>query len=216
MLIIPITENLTLSQLAEFIAVVTTFSIIIGVCYKSGFYQSEGIDALWILQLFNPSDFIKANLEVYGFYILAVGYMAKVFDRKIEERLSEFITQGVIISLLSIFFYFSVDYPLTFYGYILVSFFAFYLVLYRQVVGKFIGILILLFIPWHMGGSAIENVGGINKLPRAILENPDSTKTWYLLDQYSDRAILISEGITKNDFKIIDLKDIKYIEDYSK
>lgn len=46
-----------------------------------------------------------------------------------------------------------------------------------------------------MGGSAIENVGGINKLPRAIFENPDSTKTWYLLDQYSDRAILISKRV---------------------
>ena len=125
MRIIPITENLTLSQLAEFIAVVTSFSIIIGVCYKSGFYQSEGINALWVLQLFNPSDLIKANLEVYGFYILAAGYIAKVFDQKIEERLSKFITQGVIISLLGIFFYFSVDYPLTFYGYILACFFCF-------------------------------------------------------------------------------------------
>lgn len=214
--ITPKTENLTLSQLAEFIALVTTFSVIIGVCYKVGFYQSKGVEALWILQLFNPSDFIKANLEVYGFYTVAALYMAKVFDQKIEERSLEFTVQGVIMIFLAIFFYFSIDYPLVFYGYIFFSFLAFYLVLYRKLVGKSIGILILLFIPWHMGGSAIENVGGINKLPTAILEEVNSPKTWYLLDQYSDKAILISNGIEKNDFKIIDLKDIKYIENNSK
>ncbi|WP_297424380.1 hypothetical protein [uncultured Acinetobacter sp.] len=214
--ITPKTENLTLSQQAEFIALVTTFSVIIGVCYKVGFYQSKGVEALWILQLFNPSDFIKANLEVYGFYTVAALYMAKVFDQKIEERSLEFTVQGVIMIFLAIFFYFSIDYPLVFYGYIFFSFLAFYLVLYRKLVGKSIGILILLFIPWHMGGSAIENVGGINKLPTAILEEVNSPKTWYLLDQYSDKAILISNGIEKNDFKIIDLKDIKYIENNSK
>ena len=202
--ITPKTENLTLSQQAEFIALVTTFSVIIGVCYKVGFYQSKGVEALWILQLFNPSDFIKANLEVYGFYTVAALYMAKVFDQKIEERSLEFTVQGVIMIFLAIFFYFSIDYPLVFYGYIFFSFLAFYLVLYRKLVGKSIGILILLFIPWHMGGSAIENVGGINKLPTAILEEVNSPKTWYLLDQYSDKAILISNGIEKNDFKYIE------------
>lgn len=216
MRVIPITENLTLSQLAEFIAIVTTFSVIIGVCYKAGFYQSNGIDALWVLQLFNPSDFIKANLEVYGFYIVAALYTAKVSDQKIEERLLEFLAQGVMIIVLAIVFYFTIDYPFTFFGYIFFSFLAFYLVLYRQLVGKSVGILILLFIPWHMGSTAIEEVGGINKLPQAILEDANSTKNWYLLDRYSDKAILISKGIAKNDFKIIDLKDIKYIEDNSK
>lgn len=216
MRVVPINENLTLSQLAEFIAIVTTFSIIIGVCYKTGFYQSETIEALWVLQLFNPSDFIKANLEVYGFYILAALYMGKVFDQKSEERLIEFVTQSVIIVSLAIFFYFSIDLPLVYFGYIFFSFLAFYLVLYKKLVGKSIGILILLFIPWHMGGGAIQNAGGINKLPQAILEETNSAKTWYLLDQYSDKAILISKDNAKNDFKIIDLKDIKYIEDNSK
>ena len=216
MRVVPITDNLTLSQLAEFIAIITTFSIIIGVCYKAGLYQSEDIDALWILQLFNPSDFIKANLEVYGIYILAALYMGKVFDQKTEERLIEFVVQSVIMVSLAIFFYYSIDMPLSYYGYVLFSFLAFYLVLYQKLVGKSIGVLILLFIPWHMGSGVIENAGGVNKLPLAILEEAGNTKTWYLLDQYSDKAILISKGNAKNDFKIIELKDIKYIEDNSK
>ena len=131
-MVIPITKNMSLSQLAELIAIVTTFTVIIGVCYKVGFYQSEGINALWMLQVFNPSDFIKANLEVYGFYILAVLYMAKVFDQTSEERSIEFITQGVIIISLAVFFYFSIDLPVIYFTYIFFSFLAFYLILYRK------------------------------------------------------------------------------------
>ncbi len=70
---------------------------------------------------------------------------------------------------------------------------------------------IILFIPWYAGFSFF-NTKGIDKLPKVYLNQKIDNKEWYLIDKYTDKAILINKGRAKNSFKIVEMKDIKFIE----
>ncbi|MFW2012690.1 hypothetical protein ACG9ZD_07435, partial [Acinetobacter bereziniae] len=87
--------------------------------------------------------------------------------------------------------------------------------LYRRTVGKMMGLLLILFMPFHLGGSQ-TNEAGLNNLPIVNLGESAETKKWYLLDKYGDKAILINKVQGKNNFKIVEMKDINFIENRSK
>ncbi|HGH3106593.1 TPA: hypothetical protein ACJKZR_003802, partial [Acinetobacter baumannii] len=88
---------------------------------------------------------------------------------------------------------------------------AFYLLFFHNIVAKVFGLMIIFFIPWYMGGND-SKVQKIENLPRAILEKADLGSQWFLLDKYSDKAILIKKSNDKNNFKVVEIKDISYIE----
>lgn len=211
MQIIPIFRGATLSQMAEFTAVVSTCAILIGLSYKLGFYQAAEVDAVWFIPLFSPSDLLMAGLEVYVYYIIAALYMTKVLSTKDEEKGAEIISQIVLLIVIGISFYFVYDTPISVFGYIFSSFIAFYLILFRENVGKFVGVMIMFFIPWFMGSNTFKsNIE--QSIPKVVLENDTTNKSWLLLDKYSDKAVLISKESSRTNFKIVNFTDIKYIE----
>lgn len=203
-------ELFSLSYITQIISIAAPLSILIGASYKYGFYGSSEIDAIWIVSLFNPIDFMTANLEVMLYYSIAALYMAKVFDDKNFFN-AEMLVQVSILIGLGIFFYFSIQMPLHIYFFIILTLIAFYLIIYKSAVGKLFGFLIILSIPFYTGENAISQ-SGFKSLPHAVLSSKSDELEWYLLDKYSDKAILINRSNNKNSFKIVELKDISRIE----
>lgn len=200
----------SLSYIAQIISIAVPLSILIGTSYKYGFYGSSEIDAIWIVSLFSPIDFMTANLEVMLYYSIAALYMAKVFGDKKHFNV-EMLTQVFILIGLGIFFYLSIQMPPHIYFFIILSLIAFYLIIYKSVIGKLFGVLIILYIPFYSGENAIGQ-SGFKSLPHVVLGAKSDGLEWYLLDKYSDKAILINKSNNKNSFKIVELKDISRIE----
>ncbi|MFW2015476.1 hypothetical protein, partial [Acinetobacter bereziniae] len=146
------------SNLAQVIAIATPLLILIGASYKYGIYESSAIDAIWMVSLFSPVDFILASPEIIGYYVIAALYLSRVYDED-NKHLSEFLITCVFIILLGLFFNYTIGAPFKTYIYIFFSFIAFYLILYRRTVGKMMGLLLILFMPFHLGGSQTNEAG---------------------------------------------------------
>jgi len=210
-----ILEILKKSTLTELVGVVTPSLILIGVSYKFGFYGSANINASWIIPTFSPVNLIMANMEIYLYYSVATLYMSYVFDEKDEDR-----WKGAIIAIatllgLGLFYYLIVDMPLTYFLMIVSSFIAIFMIIYRGYVGKIIGILlILLGIPYQYGFTQAKNIK-IQELPEAVIKDKKEQKQWYILDQFSDKAILINHDNHEKNFRIIELKEIEKIKNYN-
>ncbi|MGE9818214.1 hypothetical protein ACQP6V_08480 [Acinetobacter baumannii] len=203
-------EKSNLIKLTEIIAVVPAVAIAIGVVYKISFYSSDEINALWLVSLFSPVDFMLAKLQVYVYYLGAALYISKVFDSG-YSKITEFLVQLGSLAIIGAFFYFFKDIGGQVFLFTIASFIAFYLLFFHNIVAKVFGLMIIFFIPWYMGGND-SKVQKIENLPRAILEIPDSGSRWSLLDKYSDKAILIKKSNDKNNFKVVEIKDISYIQ----
>lgn len=199
-----------LIKLTEIIAIVPAVAIAIGVVYKISFYSSDEINALWLVSLFSPVDFMLAKLQVYGYFLGAALYISKVFDSG-YSKITEFLVQLGSLSIIGIFFYFFKDIGGQIFLFTIASFIAFYLLFFHNIVAKAFGLMIISFIPWYMGVND-SKVQKIENLPHAVLEKEHVISQWALLDKYSDKAILIKRINGKNNFKIVEIKDISYIE----
>lgn len=205
------------SSLTNLIAIGVPALILVGVSYKYGFYSEAKIDATWIIPLFGPTDLIFASTDTLLFYITAFLYMTKLFDSDATHTLKEFWRQAFLLLGLAIGFYLFYDVNVRSFLYILFSFIGFYLLIYRQSFGKVMGAVIVAFIPYDNGVHAARELND-KSLPIVILEESKPKDTWYLLDKYGDKAILLKAGqvASQNKFKIIEVKDIELIENNSK
>lgn len=204
------------SSLANLIAIGVPALILVGVSYKYGFYSEAKIDATWVISLFGPTDLIFASTETLLFYIAAFFYMTKLFDSDATQTLKEFWLQFLVLLVLALSSYVFYDLEIRSFLYILFSFIGFYLLIYRQSFGKIMGAVIVAFIPYDNGVHAARMLDN-KSLPIVILDESKPKDTWYLLDKYGDKAILLKTGkvASQNKFKIIEVKEIKLIENNS-
>lgn len=201
-----------LDKAAVLITIGTSFLIVVGVLFKFGFYGSDYIDALWIISLFSPIDFMFSNFEILIYYFLAFLYLTKIIEKENKNRRFEFIYTVCFLLVLSAMMIVSMSIPLILCLSVIGSFIAFYFIIYTdKYLIKTFGLTILLFIPWYSGYSFFKN-SGVEKLPKVYLSQSVDKKDWYLLDKYTDKAILINKDKTRNYFKMVEMKDIKLIE----
>lgn len=199
-------------SLLDLIALFTPCVILIGAAYKMGFYDSKNIDALWIISLFSPIDFMVSNVIIYIYYVLALLYMDKIIDGR-DNLIGGLISANLMLlcSFLAMIFLSHAGWVFVINAIIALNCFA--AVLYSTNHGfRMIGIVaILVGLPYFNGKYEADNLI-TKKLPTVTLKNENNYyEIWILLDKYSDKAILMNKFGVKNDFKIVELKDIERI-----
>ena len=204
-----IIEKIKSSSLAEIIGAITTILFVIGASYKYGFYSYELINGKWLIQIFSPTDLLFANLEIALLYLTSMIYLDHLFTRKKSTKEALILGNTTLITLGLLLYFKAENYQVFFAS--IVGFNAMVGVLKAQYVGKLLGIATLLFfIPYGLGMNDIKRALASNSLPKVYIDN--EVKEWRLLEAFSDKAVLIN----KNDFKIVEIKDIKFIESTTK
>lgn len=208
-----IIEKIKSSSLAELIGALTTILFVIGASYRYGFYSGDVINEKWLVQLYSPTDLLFANLDIVILYVTSMIYLDHLFTRE-KSTLGTLIYGNIVLIIFTIFLYFNAE------GYeftlaILIGFNAMVAVLKAKYVGKLSGGLALLFlIPYGLGMSDIKKALTKGSLPKVHIEN--EIKDWRLLEAFSDKAVLINKEVGRNNIKIVELKDIKFIESATK
>ncbi|WP_111849261.1 hypothetical protein [Acinetobacter baumannii] len=204
-------NNLKLTSLSEIITIVTPIVILVGLATKLGMYNHPDINAIWIIGLFSPLDYMLTNLEVYVVYFFAWYYFSTMYikDQPIKSHsivLSIFIIVIVFLTTIQEFLQAALAFR-TLIAYIGCSL----IFLSNSKFWKFIGVLVVFFIvPYANGWQKISLYEYGNKRPIVVLK--DDKTHWSLLDKYSDKAILFNSQKSGNEFKIIELKDIQIIK----
>lgn len=209
-------EKLKELKFSDLITVVVPGIILVGFSYKFGFYSSKVIGATWVLSLFSPIDFIMAQFDLYFYYLIAVIYLEKVIDGK--QNLREGLLRGntlMIGSFIGLYFLIG-EIALTSYMYAFVSLHAIAIILYNNSIGlKSMSLLaIFVFIPMISGSKAADNVSHKNLPIVKLTKTSEINGSWFLLDKFSDKAILINPSQEKNYFKVVELKEIEFIENF--
>lgn len=207
-------EKLKELKIVDLITVIVPGIILIGFSYKFGFYSSKEIGATWILSLFSPIDFIMAHFDLYFYYLTAVIYLDRVIEGK--YKLKEGLISGnatMIGSMIGLYFIVGKG-ALTYFIFAFVSLHAIALILYSNSIGLRTMSLLAIFVFLPMiNGSKEANKVRANKLPIVKLaKTPHVVGSWYLLDKFSDKAILINPSQELNNFKVVELKEIEYIQ----
>ncbi len=199
-------------SLLDLIALFTPCIILIGAAYKLGFYDSKNIDALWLISLFSPVDFMVSNVIIYLYYVLALLYMDKIIDGR-DKLIGGLISANVVLfcSFLGMIFFSKAEWIFVLNAIVALNCFA--AVLYSNHHGfRVIGIVaILVGLPYFNGKNEADNLT-TKELPIVTLKKENNIyETWILLDKFSDKAILMHKIGEKNEFKIVELKDIERI-----
>lgn len=210
-----ILDHIKKTSLIDLLALITPCLILTGFSQKIGFYSSENINAYWMVSLFSPIDLMISSLEIYMYYLLALIYLEKVIVGK------ESLKMGLINSNLVLFgsfvgIFFVTDYAFKYYLYAASSLNLFALAFFGNYSGKFVGLLGLMLAAPAFAGLLDAGEIAIQKKPLVELDASLENKNWYLLDKYSDKAILVSRDKGTNYFKIVEMKDIKFIESAAK
>lgn len=199
-------------KIVDVVTVAIPGLIVIGFCYKYGFYASPKVKAEWVLSLFSPVDFITAQLNLYIYYLSSIIYLDKIVDG--TKNLKAGVLQANLLMLagfMASFLYLGKE-AYEFYAYIFFSFNSIAYILFTEnIIGRIFGLLIvLIFIPL-IAGSQIASKIDSNYLPSVKLpKKMEVVDEWYLLDKFSDKAILID--LDGKLLKIIELKEIEYIK----
>lgn len=93
-------NNFKLTSLSEIITIVTPIVIIVGLATKLGMYSHPDINALWIIGLFSPLDYMLTNLEVYAAYFFAWYYFSTMHNINHPIKSHSLIISGFIIFTL--------------------------------------------------------------------------------------------------------------------
>lgn len=209
-----ILEKLKELKFPDLITIVVPGIILVGFSYKFGFYSSKVIGVTWVLSLFSPVDFITAQFDLYFYYLIAVVYLERVIDGKQDLRVGLIRANALMIgSFIGLYFLIG-ELALTSYMYAFVSLHAIALILYNNSIGlRSLSLLaIFIFMPMISGSIAADNVRD-KILPMVKLNKQNEIDgSWFLLDKFSDKAILINTTQEKNYFKVVELKEIEFIE----
>lgn len=211
-----ILEKVKQASLVDLLTIVTPFVIIMGLMNKVGIYTSEQVDASWFISIFSPIDFMISDLTIYFYFALALVYLDKVTFSPSElssgqelfwANVKLFSAFGGII-ILQFWTHKSIYQPLMFYVYTALSLNGFGLIFLSKHLGKILGFGLLLLVPCLSGNQHADKLK-LDKLPIVEL---DDNKKWHLLDKHSDRLILINKLENRNEFKVVEMKEIKILK----
>lgn len=210
-----IQEKLKSASIVDFLTIITPFIIIMGLMHKIGIYTSEQINASWFISIFTPIDFMISDLTIYFYFATSLIYLEKViFNSERAPKVELFWANLMLISAYAgmVIMFFITDKPydsiLKFYIYIACSLNGFGLLILSKKIGKIFGVVLILFIPYQSG---LDHAKKIDDKSLPIIELNDK-KTWYLLDKHSDQIILINSSKSKNEFKIVEMKEVNLLK----
>lgn len=210
-----ILEKVKQSSLIDLLAIITPFVIIMGLMHKIGIYTSEQVDASWFVSIFTPTDFMLSDLTIYLFFITSLLYLDKAIFKPESSAIKELLWANLQLSSGYVGVFFILWYrhksfgDLTFYYFLIVlSLNGFGIIFLSKRIGKIFGLGLLLLVPYLSGKEYADQLLE-EKLPIVEL---DDNKKWYLLDKHSDQLILINNQAEKNEFKVVDMKEIKILK----
>lgn len=212
-----ILEKIKDSSLVDLLAVITPFVIIMGLMHKIGIYTSEQVDASWFISIFSPVDFMISDLSIYFYFTIALFYLEKVIFSSGKNNLSELFWSNVMLFsaffgiVLLLFITHKAYMPmLKFYMYSALSLNGFGLIILGERFLKILGVSLILLVPYFSG---LEHAKKLTEQSLPIVDLEDK-KTWYLLDKHSNQLVLINSMNERNEFKIIEMKELKLIKEY--
>lgn len=210
-----ILEKIKKSSLVDLLAIITPFVIIMGLMHKIGIYTSEQVDASWFISIFTPTDFMLSDLTIYIFFITSIFYLDKAIFKPGSSVVKEIfwanfqLSAGYAGILISLWYrHKSYDEITLYYFLMALSLNGFGIIFLSKRLGKIFGLALLLLVPYLSGKKYADQLLE-EKLPIVEL---DDHKKWYLLDKHSDQLILINNQAEKNEFKVVDMKEIKILK----
>lgn len=155
-----------------------------------------------------------AQFDLYIYYLTAIVYLDRVIGGK--QKLKEGLINGnitMIGSFIALYFLLG-KIAITFYIFAFVSLHAIALILYSNSIGfrtmSFLAIFVVMPV---INGSRDAIKVRESELPSVKLsKSSELAGSWYLLDKFSDKAILINPSLKLNYFKVVELKEIEYIQ----
>lgn len=210
-----ITEKLKDLSIVDVLTVVTPFIIIVGLIHKLGIYTSPQVDASWLISIFSPTDYMLSDLKIYIFYIVSILYLDKVLFKPDFTPCNELFWAN--IQLLSGYFgvllilwykHESLSQFTYFYFIIALSLNGFGILFLSKRFGKIFGLGLILLVPYLSGKQHVDEIF-LKEKP--VVELNDNKK-WYLIDKHSNQLILINTQDNKNEFKIVEMKEIKILK----
>ncbi len=208
-------EKIKESTLVDLLTIVTPFLLIMGVMNKVGIYTSKYVDASWFITIFTPLDFMVSDLTIYLVFASALIYLEKVIFKSNENMKMELFRANIMLfsAYLGMFLLFflthkSLSQLIQFYFFMAFSLNGFAMIMLSKGAGKIIGFGLIVLIPFITGAQHANKIVD-KKLPIVELEDG---KEWYLLDKHSDQLILINTQDNKNEFKIVEMKEIKILK----
>ncbi len=208
-------EKIKESSLVDLLTIVTPFLLIMGLMNKIGIYTSKHVDASWFITVFTPLDFMVSDLTIYLFFATALIYLEKVIFKSNESMITELFRANIMLlsaylAMLLLFFltHKSLSQLIQFYFFMFLSLNGFGMIMLSKGAGKIIGFGLIILIPFVTGAQHANKIVD-KKLPIVELEDG---KEWYLLDKHSDQLILINTQDNKNEFKIVEMKEIKILK----
>ncbi|MFW2076565.1 hypothetical protein ACG94X_02375 [Acinetobacter sp. ULE_I010] len=203
------------SSLVDLLTIFTPFILIMGLINKIGIYNSKQVDASWFITIFTPTDLMLSDLSIYLYFIIAILYLDKIIFKPDFSHWKELLWANIQLSsayigLYILFWFQDKDSgPLTFFiSLMLLSLNGFGLIAISKSVGKIFGFGFILLVPYLTGNEHAEQLK-LKNLPIVELEDK---KQWYLLDKQANQLILINTQKNKNEFKIVEMKEIKILK----
>lgn len=210
-----ISEKIKNLSLVDFLSIVTPFVIIVGVMHKLGIYTSPKVEASWFITIFTPTDFMVSDLKIYLFFILSIFYLDKILFKPESTPSRELfwaniqLSSGFVGVFLVLFYqHKSIDQLTFFYFMMILSLNGFGILFISNRLGKIFGIALIFLVPYLIGNKHVDEIF-YKESPVVELED---NKKWYLLDKHADQLILLNVQDNKNEFKIIEMKEIKIIK----
>lgn len=210
-----IIEKVKQASLVDLLTIITPFIIIVGVVHKLGIYTSLQVDASWLISIFTPTDFILSDLKIYLIFIVSILYLDKVLFKSDFTPLKELfwaniqLSSGYIGILLLLLYQHKSAGQITYFYFIMaLSLNGFGILFLSKRFGKIFGIGLILLVSYLSGKQHVDEIFSKEK---PIVELDDNKK-WYLLDKHSDQLILINTQEDKNEFKIVEMKEIKILK----
>jgi hypothetical protein len=193
---------------AELIGLLTSFLFITGLSYFYGYYNA-GLNAGWIINLLTSKELLISNLRLGVVIIMVFMYLESIFDKDSGNKLiKEFLWGCVAITGILVYFFIKKGVWIEGAGYLIALIAIFGLVKWDGA-GKWICILLILFIvPYINGITAFQNKVRSN-LPEVTLKNED--KQWLLFDTFSDKVVLI-DGLKKDkNIRVVSINDLENV-----
>lgn len=203
-------------KIVDVVTVAIPGLIIIGFCYKYGFYASQKVDAEWVLSLFSPIDFITGQFNLYIYYLTAIIYLDKLIGGTQNLKVGIVSANALMFGSFTGLFFHLGKVAFEFYLYAFFSFHSIVFILFsKSIMWRSFGLLlVLIFIPL-IAGTQVANKIDSSYLPLVKLQKKtEAAGEWYLLDKFSDKAILID--MDRKLLKVIELQEIEYIENTKK
>lgn len=208
-----VTDLFKKANLADWVGAITASLFVTGLCYQYGYYGTLGLNNAWIVNLLQAKEILIVNVTLIVTYLMATLYLESLFSKSTSNKKKVAILSNVVLTILMIINIIRSTWSgAAFYLIVIIALNSILLALSEHKTIKYTGLVsLILVVPYLNGAYEYHQKINTNSLSVAILKDTPNEK-WYLLNTFSDKAILISDITSQKEIKVIEIKEIKSIK----